>query len=232
MLPSIEIFDASVVFVGDFNPAIFSPDWLERNQLLGSSDAQVAREDKNLIISHEITRYETDWFHFQVLQQQFSVSSKGVVSLNLRDLAIGITSLVPQTPVRALGLNFMAHYKMQSLADYHKLGDVLAPKNIWNKLFQNDTYSAGLEAMTIRIDPCKRGEEPKFKDAQRITLQPSSRVTPGVFFSLNNHFDIGSRNDSSATTAEQAVKIIGEQWETSVKRSTEIFESVIASSLK
>ena len=39
MTRTADIFGSSVVAVGAFNPAIFSPDWLERNKLIGQDDA-------------------------------------------------------------------------------------------------------------------------------------------------------------------------------------------------
>ena len=59
---SLEIFNASIVLVGDFNPAIFTPDWLESHQLIGPADAKTARDDVNIFISHQVTRLETEWF--------------------------------------------------------------------------------------------------------------------------------------------------------------------------
>ena len=109
-----EIFTSSVVAVGDFNPAIFSPDWLEGNKLIGKSDADTVRESKSMISSHQVTSFETKWFALQVLENRFSLTSKDALSPALKDLAVGIFQLVPHTPVTAVGLNFLAHFKLTS----------------------------------------------------------------------------------------------------------------------
>ena len=124
-----EIFGSSIVLVGQFNPAIFTADWLERNSLIGSEDAEYARASTNVLVSHAVAVCETEWFALQVLENQFSLTSKGALSHAFRDLAEGIATLVPHTPVTALGLNFMGHYKMSTEAGYHMVGDVLVPKN-------------------------------------------------------------------------------------------------------
>jgi hypothetical protein len=52
-----EILTSSIIVIGAFNPAIFSPDWLERNRLIGKGDADEVREGghgKTLIVSHEV----------------------------------------------------------------------------------------------------------------------------------------------------------------------------------
>ena len=70
-----EILSSAVVVVGNFNPAIFSLDWLERNGLIGEADATMAREGitgKPLIISKQVSILETEWFSLQVFDNQFT----------------------------------------------------------------------------------------------------------------------------------------------------------------
>lgn len=69
-----ETFSSSIVAIGDFNPAIFSPDWLERNDLIGEGDAETAREGnygRQMLVSHQVSTFETAWFALQVLENQF-----------------------------------------------------------------------------------------------------------------------------------------------------------------
>jgi hypothetical protein len=153
-------FSSAIVAVGAFNPAILTPDWLEKNQLIGSDDAENARNFEGLIISQQVTVFETDWFALQVLDNQFSLTSKGALSPTLRDLASGIFALVPHTPVTALGLNFLGDYKMPSLDQYHKVGDILAPKDIWSKIYPPEENSVGLMSLSVKIQNGKREDTP------------------------------------------------------------------------
>ena len=43
MAANREIFDAQIVFSGEFLPSLFSPDWFGRNNLIGNEDVEVAR---------------------------------------------------------------------------------------------------------------------------------------------------------------------------------------------
>ena len=91
--------------VGDFNSAIFSPDWLDRYDLIGKDDVEIAHEGElssALIVAHEVTTFETKWFALQVLENQLSIRSKDALSPALKDLAVGIFQLVPHTPVKAV----------------------------------------------------------------------------------------------------------------------------------
>jgi hypothetical protein len=183
-----EILTSSIIAVGDFNPAIFTPDWLERNSLIGKDDADIVREGsqrKSLIVSHQVASFETKWFALQVLENQFSLTSKDALSPAFKDLAAGVFQLVPHTPVTAVGLNFMGHFKLATEAEYYRIGDLLAPKDIWKTLYPDD--AAGLADLTIRIQHWKRGEPLKTKDEKRISVQPSNLIKFGVYMSYNDY---------------------------------------------
>lgn len=230
MIRTADIFGSSVVAVGAFNPAIFSPDWLERNQLIGQEDADNAKKTPSLIISQQITVFETEWFAFQVLDNQFSLTSKGALTPAFKDLAVGILSLVPHTPITAIGLNFLAHFRLGTEAEYHKIGDVLAPKPIWNSLYP-DRNAAGLANLTIRIQDAERGQTPRSGNEKRISVQPSGKVKFGVFLSLNDHREIIEPKDAGMTTAEQAAALIDSEWQNSWEDAVRVFDSVVSQAL-
>ena len=239
MAATLEIFDSSIVALGSFNPAIFSPDWLERNSLIGVTDADAAKQRDSIIVTHQVSIIETDWFVLQVLENQLSLTSKGAVTPMLKDLAVGIMSLVPQTPITAVGLNFMGHYKFSNVTEYHKVGDVLAPKDIWMQVFSsnaqetgsNEDQAIGLANITIKIQPCKRDETPLTRDEKNITLQPSSKIRGGLLLSLNNHRDVSEQKDETLTAAEYAAQIIDQDWEEYNAESLKIFERTISLAL-
>lgn len=230
---TIEIFGASVIVIGDFNPAIISPDWLEQNNLIGNEDADEARQSESTVISHKATQFETNWFAMQVLERQFSLTSKGVLSPSIKDLVAGIFSTLSHTPISAIGINFMAHYKMLRADDYYKIGDVLAPKTIWRELFKDENESVGLEALVIRVEPCKRGDAPTTGNLKRITLQISDKVHQGIFVSLNDHNNITKSKDSSSTeAADKIVALLDQKWQNTLDESKNIFNSVIERALQ
>lgn len=230
MIRTADIFGSSVVAVGAFNPAIFSPDWLERNKLIGNEDADNAKKAPSLIISQQVTVFETEWFAFQVLKNQFSLTSKGALTPAFKDLAVGILSLVPQTPIIAIGLNFLAHFRLGTEAEYHKIGDVLAPKTIWNSLYPGRN-AAGLANLTIRIQDAERGQTPRSGNEKRITVQPSDKVKFGVFLTLNDHREIIESKETGMTTAEQAATLVDSEWQNSWDDAVRVFDSVVSQAL-
>lgn len=217
--------------VGAFNPAIFSPDWLEYNNLIGRDDAEDARSCERFIVSQQATVYETKSFDLQVLEGQFSLTSRGALNPSLMDLAYGILMLVPQTPISGIGLNFLGHYKMASEQDYHKVGDTLAPKAIWNKLYENLQNNAGLTSLTIAIHDEERGKAQTTANVKRITVQPSGKVKNGIYFSINNHIDIHPPFGIGETAADRAAEIIKTKWQEGWDRSLIIFDKILEEAL-
>lgn len=218
--------------VGNFNPAIFTPDWFELNQLIGSSDANAAREkaSKNaMLVTQQLATFETPWFVLQVLENQFSLTSKEALTPAFRDLAVGTFQLVPHTPITGVGLNFMAHYRLESENDYHKIGDRLAPKELWNGFYAES--AAGMAALSIRIQPGSRNSPVKTGDFKQITVQPSKTVRCGVFFASNDHHEI-QKGTIDSRPARMAASIIDEKWEESWHDAERVFQGVLDTILK
>lgn len=232
MAYTAEIFTSSIVAVGDFNPAIFSPDWMEVNGLIGKDDADSVREGriaKSLITSHQVATFETKWFALQVLENQFSLTSKDALSSAIKDLAVSIFQLVPHTPVTAVGLNFIGHFRLATEAEYHRVGDVLAPKEIWNALYPND--SAGLADLTIRIQSTPRGQIATTNDEKRIAVQPSAIIRFGAFMSYNDHHDLRSINATDLKPGERTAALIDSEWEPAWRDAVRAFDGVLTRAL-
>jgi len=232
MAASLEIFGSIIVVVGNFNPPIFSPDWLERNNLIGSADAAGAREHKDLVVAKIGSRVETEWFILQVLEQQLSLTSKGVLTPAIKDLAVGIFTLVSQTPVSAVGLNCTAHYKLANEDEYHKIGDTLVPKGLWNKVFPGGNQWIGVANLNIKVIPSKRGVTPIPKNNKSVMIQPSGQVDNGIFFAFNDHHEIEAPKESKSTAAELVARVIGEFWEPSLDEAKRVFNGIIGDALK
>ena len=226
-----EIFTSAIVVVGNFNSAIFSPDGLLRHGLIGDGDAATARDGlggRPLLVSKQVTTVNSEWFALQVLENQFSLASQGVLSPAVKDLAVGILQLIPHTPVTAVGLNFIGHFKLASEAEYHQVGDRLAPKDIWNAIYPEDR--AGVDNLTIRIQYGTRDRPLETKDEKRVAIQPSSKIKFGVHLSYNDHHDVTSpQPDLSA--AERVARIIDETWEVAWADAVRAFDLLLSQAL-
>lgn len=202
---------ATLVLLGAFAPPNFSPDWMLSNKLIGEGD-RAAANSHQLIVSHQVTVWETEWFGIQASPERLLLRGVGPVTPALRDLAMGVLTLLPETPVEALGMNFSTHFKIGGREIYHKIGDVLAPKDIWKTLVP-EGHSVGMSDLTVLIQPFQRDGVVSTKDSVQISVQPSNSVAGGIFININNHKNIAERDATKSKPAEIAFEIIEKEWE-------------------
>lgn len=226
-----EIFGSTVVVLGSFNPVIFTPQWLHSLGLIGEGDKSAAVEgDDAFVVSRQVTAYSTDWFGLQVNDNQFTLASNAALTPAFFDLAVGILSAVPHTPVTAVGLNFMGHYPLGSEAQYHRFGDALAPKSFWKDAFPGER-AAGLAQLQIVIENGQRGHSFTSKDRITVQVQQSSKVRLGVFVSLNDHRADAFIADTKVGNALTAAKIVKESWEGTLQEAERAIEALFESAL-
>jgi hypothetical protein len=181
-----------VVMLGSFNPAILHPQWFLRQKLIGEEQALAANVK---VVASEVADVSFAGMHIVCLSQSLILSIQNVAfSTKLFDLVDGILTLLPHVPVRACGINPSAHYRVETVEYWHKIGDTLAPKKpIWDPLFPE----SGMQNLTIK--------SPRTPEAGRyvnITVEPSILVNPGLFVKVNTHFDVPKElRDSGGTDA-------------------------------
>ena len=144
MLATLEIDSASIVIIGSFNPAIFHPIWFKANGLIKPEEADKAKLE---ITTPMISIFQVEWFRLQVETQKFAIQTESETHLELlSDLVIGTFSLLEHTPVSAIGLNRMMHFKMDSGRSWHAFGDKIAPKDVWEGVLEEP----GLVSLTMQ----------------------------------------------------------------------------------
>lgn len=211
-----EVRGLSVVWVGAFNPTIVSPDWFSRHELLRKSELEQARIE---IVTPDFAKFQVDWLTVQITQNQFQVVTTTYErSHQLRDLASAILTLLPETPIRAMGVNNDMHFSIEDEAAWHKVGNTLTPKNIW----QSTMKSPGMRSVTIEDE-----RDDGYKGYVRVTVQPSVQITHGIYVQVNEHFQF-SPNDSPLQSgdAKRGVELLNDSWESLMARS-ESFSAVV-----
>lgn len=207
-----EISGRAVVLVGSFNPKIFQPEWFSRQGLMSQSEADAA-EIK--IIHQQVCQFETEQFALLVTTDRFQVmSQKNVSAMPLQDLVQGTFFILEHTPVTAMGLNSMAHFSMQSEEHWHRVGDKLAPKDLWKDVSDE---RVGLISMTTEI------RKPKPVGAlTRFKIEPSSAIKWGIFFEVNEHYP-GEESGSVLSL----LQILSERWEESQNYASTVINNVL-----
>lgn len=184
----------NVVFVGSYNPAIFSPAWVRNSKLISVDDGS---EPSINLIHPDISDFELSDVQITVERNRFRLSSK-VYGI---EILVGISQvlfndLLPQTPNSAVGVNFSEHIDFGSFADRNKVGRILAPIGPWGawaENFDNPDFrlNGGMSSLSMKksysVDP----------DIFTVfTIQPSApenlRETH-VYFGSNNHFAVAKK---------------------------------------
>ncbi|MEO7818543.1 MAG: hypothetical protein ABIS18_05290 [Actinomycetota bacterium] len=236
-----EVESLSIVLRGSFNPAIMSPGWLLANGLLGEAEANQAQPE---IIIPDISIFTAAWLRCQVTHDQMLFSTVEPQEFErARDVAVGVLNILEHTPVAFLGLNHEAHIVASSMDVWHRLGDALAPKDLW----EPELRLPGMRSVTIE------GVRPdEFAGHIQVSVQPSARVQPGIYVSYNDHYVLRTVEEQPKTRADfvdpaiadsktvppsaelipLAIKILSEKWADSRERSEAIFLKVMSAGEK
>ena len=98
-----EIARVSLVMLGHFNPAIFTPAWFGWNELLPEKTVKIAGTK---IVHPEIAIFAADWLNLHVQPESFQINTTQSPYIRLRDLAVRIfREHLLHTPLKAMGIN-------------------------------------------------------------------------------------------------------------------------------
>lgn len=216
--------EASIVLVGNMNPKIFHPEWFIRKGIVGEWDYK-NEQDINLPDMAQVVLPADR--NITVFLNKFSITtSRSSEYLTLKDLVVSTFTLLSETPVLQLGMNFTSVIKINNLENWIKLGRELAPQSYWknsasyiNDLGDEKQSELGLWHISMNM--------PR-PDNQSGFLRPEMVILPHagprvLAFSINNHIEV---KDSSALTM---TSILEESWDTSLALAKEITSNIMDS---
>lgn len=227
---------ASVVVLGRFNPAIFSPAWLLRHGLISAGEADDATVE--VILAHAAI-FETAWLRCQVTDDRLQLVTGDPQEFDrLRDAAMGVLRILNQTPIGAMGINHDSHHVIENVDEWHNVGDLLVPKEGWEGVLR----LPGMRSVVVE------GVRPDhYMGYIRVSVQPSEVIVPGIFIEHNDHFVLDRVDDQPTTrddfadrrfirprtiepTAERidvALEVLERGWHDSLKRAEAAIDSVL-----
>ncbi len=210
---SPKVVGLNIVLLGDFNPKIFQPAWFSSEKLLTKEEAERAEVD---VIHPEVVSFRLDWLHLNVTRERVAASTSQEPFELLRDLVVGTFTLLRHTPLRQMGINTEMHFQVESEERWHQFGHLLAPKQVWDDLLK----SPGMQTLVME------GLRPDVsKGFIRVFIEPSMRVHPGVYFKINDHYEVS--NQSSVQGAREIIEILSNSWDDSLKRAKHIIDSLM-----
>jgi hypothetical protein len=218
---SIEAEEASIVFVGSFNPAIFHPQWLLRNELIPEDDISGAKVE---IVHNDISKFSLEWLGIDVLRNKFIARTNDPSKFSpLKDLMISIFKILEHMPIKQMGLNLIITYKVDDESSWHKIGDTLVPKSIWEMTLPKRIGMKSVELNCPRPDAL-RGEI-------NVIVTPLRDKFLGVVFNVNNHIEIKFEQDQKKLELDVPT-ILSENWDQALTFARDIGNKTIVQALQ
>jgi len=204
----------AIVIVGNFNPAIINPSWLCNKKLIREDEEETATIK---VIHPEVSDFSLQIASFHVTKDKMIISSENPSDFILiRDLAISIFSILSETPVEAIGLNYTKDFSLVDAGTYYEFGNWLVPHSNWSEVIS--------EPKTVNLKML----EPYKKDGfvqSTFEISTSKKVQEyGVRFHLNYHIEIDRIKPSKE---KDVVFQIENNWSLAEDKMNSICEKLI-----
>ena len=219
------IADVSVVLLGNFNPAIFTPAWFGWQGLLTKGIADSA----TLKGAHpRLTVFEADWLRVRVEPERFIASTAQSPYVRLQDLVVRtFQEHLPHTPVRSMGINRNVHFSVSNMEMRDRLGRQLAPTEPWGdwgKKLEPDGRHGGMQSLTMtQINPDDRPPGGQIN----VTIEPSRRISErvtGIYVQVNDHY----AGDQDQGKADKIINLLKRNFDESLRRADEIVDHIMS----
>jgi hypothetical protein len=217
---SPQISSAAIIALGNFNPLIFRPDWFRDKEIVIGGDFEGVQVD---IIHSEICSFRLPWGQMHVDRDRFSISATREPIIRAQDFFVKTFQSLPETPIRALGINRDVHFAAGSRAAF-------APKDFWGDFLKKDgARCGGLRSLIIEQ---AQAEGNRFKRLDglfgfvRVHVEPSIRGVPhGIYVLVNNHIDL--LDGDRAVDGRRVAELASEKWTSSLEMSEALIDRIM-----
>ena len=222
-----EIDGVSIVLVGNFNPAIFTPGWFALYGLLPKDAADSAE----LLVAHpELTHFRTDWLNLQVTTDKFNAETQLAPHVRVRDLVVRVfKEYLYHTPLRAFGINRNVHFRVRDISARDRIGRKLAPVEpwgVWGRQLGDSGRQGGMTSLTmgqVTVEGRPAG------DQINVTVEPSNRMSegaPGVYVGVNDHYTAGEADGHES--GRRLMEILEQNFDSSVACGENIIDHIMS----
>lgn len=148
LFEKLESCGHAIILVGDFNPSIFHPFWLLKNNLINEDEANAA--DVN-VTHKDVSAFTAGFISYEVTRDRLKISTKNQALFEtVRDVVSNILKILRHTPVTGMGFNTDYQFALpesESVSLFRKI----APTSAWDDIVDAPTFEAfALRNITIK----------------------------------------------------------------------------------
>ena len=216
-------YTMSIVLLGNFSPLMFQPYWFLHSGVLDQQEFDsIERDNKDkCIISGTLTAFETNNFIVRVDANKMSFIAKREPFELLIDFIEKIYENLQGLYITKFGINFSFHISVENEKNLKLIGDLVAPKEIWGKVFDyshdTDVKKSGLATMTMKII--------KESGYLNIKMEASNLIRNALFFDFNNHFE---KEKDDPYLFSDVIEIVKSNFKELSEEDSNIVESLLS----
>lgn len=224
MLTRLEREGTSVVLVGIFEPAKFTPAWFVESGLLPKTVA----EEAVLHMQPGVCEFQLNWLHFHADVQRIQVEVSQAPYNRVRELVVNMFKNYPlPAQFYVLGINRQVHFLAKNPASRNVIWRFLAPSDTWNERVKDSDIGSGIFEMTSLKMRQSQIEGRPLGDRVNVIIEPSQRLEDkerGIYIQVNDHYENNNQNPQS--DMEDLIKKLDEEFDASMKRSANIIDYI------
>jgi hypothetical protein len=223
-----QISGVGIVALGNFNPLIFRPDWFKDKEIVVGGDFDGCKID---IIHPEVSSFRLPWGQMHVDRDRFSIAANREPIIRVFDFFVRTFQCLPETPIKAFGINRDVHFDAGTTSAWDRVGDVLAPKTFWGD-FVKDKDGAkvgGLRSLVMEQALTAGGRSKRLdglKGWVRVQVEPSLQGVPhGIYVLVNDHYDLVEADRPA--DGRKAMELVSEKWDASLVMSESLIDRIM-----
>ncbi len=220
------ISSCSIVLLGQFNPAIFHPAWLEAR---GIEESATTSPDGDLLTHPSIANFSIDTRSYRVRTDLFQIETLVAPWVMVLDITTKIfAENLVHTPITGFGINRSVHFSLPSKSSRIRLGRILAPIEPWGEYGQgmdadDASLTGGLQTLMMRRSSLLDGHVLE----TNVTIEPSIKIpgNTGVYMHVNCHHSLADLPHGHGS--EQAMNLLSKRFDTATKEAETIIEAMM-----
>lgn len=175
----LEIKEIAFVFMGEFKPIIFNPEWFIESRILPETD--LIKKQNFIYVNENHTQLQSQWLLFDCSNTRLYATTNMLYGEEmLKNFVISTFSKL-ELEADKFGINIHFDYQCKNRDEWNKIGHEFAPKKLWNK----NINDPGL--ICLEISGKKDEDDP-------LPGNIFFRINPSESFNIdNNEFGVSIR---------------------------------------